>query len=1436
MKKLYIILVLFLGFYTAQSQRLQSAEYFFGSDPGVGNATALSITVGDTLNEVFSVPISSLSEGFNNLNVRLKDSIGVWSFTLTKIFYKMPIIALAASTPRIERIEYYVDSDPGQGNATPIDFTSMGDTTYQVFSIPVASLSDGFHNLNVRVQDSLGNWSFTLSKIFYKMPIMASSASTPRVERIEYFVDSDPGQGNATPIDFTSMGDTTYQVFSIPVASLSTGFHNLSVRVQDSLGDWSFTLSKIFYKMDTKVSTTAAKIVAMEYFYDIDPGVGNGLPLSINQGDTVNQILSTSISGLDSGYHFICVRAVDSIGSWSQVMTDTFKILGCSSPASDFTTATSFCIGDTISLSNTTTGTDQWISYLWDMDNDGIDEFSALGDTSYVFNTEGVYQIKLTATNSSAFSFGCVDTTIKTISVHALPQTNITVYGSGTICPGSSISIGTYPGLGYAYKWLKNDTIIPNATSVLYSANTNGNYSVEVTSFYGCIDTSVVSSVNMYSMPPASISLSGANSFCYGDSVELTAIGGTNLSYLWYKNGVAQMNDTLQSITVNNPGSFKVQISSVDGCLDESLPEIVTVNPLPIVNLFSMGNTVFCDGDSVTLQTNTNTGYSYIWYKDGNIQAGDTLYELTAHNSGNFSVKIKNEFNCAATSATASVISNPIPISSFNLINTTCSQDTVSITYTGSASIAAFLSWDLDGGILLNGSGQGPFEVKWDSAGYKDVSLIISDNNCISNTVTNTVEVKSISANISSANYSVCLGDSVMLYANTGNNYTYQWYQGGLLIPTANTSSLSAMQTGNYQVRITDANIGCSQISSAKAVAINPTDFALAFTVNNTTFTQPPFDVNFTNQTPNMSNYQFDWDLGDGNTSNFYNPGHSYQYNGNYTVNLYAEDASTGCRDTLTKVDYINCSGGAPNPCTILAAISPAGPITICGNDSLMLTANAGTGYTYQWVYNNMLMPNKDSIVLYAKNSGNYRVVVSDAICSQTSPAFVLNHYPSIQPIIQATGSIQPCTTDSLNLSLLVGYNSYNWNNGSTAASIYVNQTGYYQVDVTDNYGCNMTSTPYVVSNSFLSPPELCIVGVDTANHNQLVWERQSSALIDSFYVYRESYIAGQYDKIGAIPFTQTSLFVDANSNPAVKAYKYKIAAVDTCGGVTLLGNYHKTIHLTINAGLNGSWNLIWDGYEGFAFNSYRIYRGTNSTNMNLLTQLASTANSYTDLNPPIGTVFYQIEAIKTTGCYPDTVQAKANTNYNTSRSNTANNANITPVFLTADFDGDVQTGVWPVQINFNDLSTGSPTTWHWDFGDGNSSVEQSPAHMYNNTGLYTVRLIACNGTICDTTVKTDYIEVLPNGIVEVGVDISTQLYPNPNDGNFTLEINDKGNHELQVHIYNTLGAEVYSEKFQSNGNTHKNLKLSHLANGVYYVHLNTKNKIVYRSKVVIQK
>lgn len=83
---------------------------------------------------------------------------------------------------------------------------------------------------------------------------------------------------------------------------------------------------------------------------------------------------------------------------------------------------------------------------------------------------------------------------------------------------------------------------------------------------------------------------------------------------------------------------------------------------------------------------------------------------------------------------------------------------------------------------------------------------------------------------------------------------------------------------------------------------------------------------------------------------------------------------------------------------------------------------------------------------------------------------------------------------------------------------------------------------------------------------------------------------------------------------------------------------------------------------------------------------------------------------------------------------------------LIADFDANVTAGVVPLTVQFNDRSSNLPEHWQWTFGDGSSSDEQNPVHVYNNIGTYTVSLEIYDsgwGASAYKT-KTDYILVVP--------------------------------------------------------------------------------------------
>jgi hypothetical protein len=71
--------------------------------------------------------------------------------------------------------------------------------------------------------------------------------------------------------------------------------------------------------------------------------------------------------------------------------------------------------------------------------------------------------------------------------------------------------------------------------------------------------------------------------------------------------------------------------------------------------------------------------------------------------------------------------------------------------------------------------------------------------------------------------------------------------------------------------------------------------------------------------------------------------------------------------------------------------------------------------------------------------------------------------------------------------------------------------------------------------------------------------------------------------------------------------------------------------------------------YMGFNFSTYNIYRGTIAGNLILLNSVASSTNSYTDLNPPaMGMVYYQIEVVNPNLCTPTAKMM----DYSASRSN----------------------------------------------------------------------------------------------------------------------------------------------------------------------------------------
>lgn len=98
-------------------------------------------------------------------------------------------------------------------------------------------------------------------------------------------------------------------------------------------------------------------------------------------------------------------------------------------------------------------------------------------------------------------------------------------------------------------------------------------------------------------------------------------------------------------------------------------------------------------------------------------------------------------------------------------------------------------------------------------------------------------------------------------------------------------------------------------------------------------------------------------------------------------------------------------------------------------------------------------------------------------------------------------------------------------------------------------------------------------------------------------------------------------------------------------------------------------------------------------------------------------------------------------------------NVSIQSPEIIAGFTSDIVEGPNPLTVSFTNSSSGKYTNLLWDFGDGETSFEENPVHLYDTTGTFPVQLIASNETSADTFLQENYIRVfnMPTGLVSGG-------------------------------------------------------------------------------------
>ena len=173
---------------------------------------------------------------------------------------------------------------------------------------------------------------------------------------------------------------------------------------------------------------------------------------------------------------------------------------------------------------------------------------------------------------------------------------------------------------------------------------------------------------------------------------------------------------------------------------------------------------------------------------------GVYVFELMEENNGP---------ECAATD-TVVITFYQVPTSDFSVSNIACYNDTAIVQYLGNASDAANYSWDFDGAVVVSGTGQGPYLLRWSSPGVRELSLSVTENGCFSDetdeTTLNPEELVSVITVVDDPCFESCDGVASVETEGGTAPYSYSW---------GPNPYVSDQCMGSYNLIVTDNN-GCT--------------------------------------------------------------------------------------------------------------------------------------------------------------------------------------------------------------------------------------------------------------------------------------------------------------------------------------------------------------------------------------------------------------------------------------------------------------------------------------------------------------------------------------------------------------------------------------------------------------------------------------------------
>jgi N-acetylneuraminic acid mutarotase len=452
-------------------------------------------------------------------------------------------------------------------------------------------------------------------------------------------------------------------------------------------------------------------------------------------------------------------------------------------------------------------------TYSWTLNGNAIP-----GNNLPVLNatSPGVYRV--TVVNNCGWNSSPDKTVISDSPLSPV----ITPSGSTTICSTSgSVVLSTQNVSGYQYQWKLNNVAISGAIYSSYTATQGGNYTVDVTNACGTF-TSPAQAVSFVSAPTGFIIFTGSPGICPGGSKLLTCnTTGTVTGYQWKLNGTNISGATASTYNATQVGSYSCTITNgVCNPVTTSSISLVALS-LPNATITANGSTTFCSGGSVALSVASVSGQTYQWFKNGAAVSGATSNTYTATTAGSWSVQVTNSCG-TSTSTTVTTVVNPNPGATIAAGGATSFCQGGSVTLTAPSGTGLAYQWMKNG---VNISGATAITYAANTSGTYTVRVTNTATGCFAVTPSGgaiqvTVNPLPGATITPSGTVTFCAGQSVLLSANTGTGYTYQWRRNNKKIVGATSSTYNVTTAAKYKVIVTGPT-GCVSTSADVTAVIN---------------------------------------------------------------------------------------------------------------------------------------------------------------------------------------------------------------------------------------------------------------------------------------------------------------------------------------------------------------------------------------------------------------------------------------------------------------------------------------------------------------------------------------------------------------------------------------------------------------------------------------